>query len=88
MVSTSPAQNGLNAAVSTNISVTFDIDMDSTTINDSTFIVNGRSVGLIVGTVTYDSLTRVATFDPAQNFVAGEIVTVVLTSDIESSAEA
>jgi len=82
---TSPAQNELNVPVSTNISVTFDTTMDETTINDSTFIVHARCTGLHQGTISYDSLTRTATFDPSDDFDVGEVVTVVLISDIKSS---
>lgn len=85
IISTSPAQNALNVPISTNISVTFDIDMDEGTINDSTFVVNARSTGLHQGTITYDSLTRMATLDPDSNFHVGEVVTVVLTTNIQSS---
>jgi hypothetical protein len=84
IVSTSPAQNELNVSVSANISVTFDIDMDETTINDSTFVVNAWSTGPHPGTITYNSLTKTATLDPDSNFAVGEIVTVVLTTDIRS----
>jgi hypothetical protein len=85
VVSTTPAQNELNVPVSTNISVTFDVDMDQTTINDSTFVVNARSTGLHAGTITYDGPTKTATFDPAGGFAVGELVTVVLTGAIESA---
>jgi hypothetical protein len=84
--STSPGQNELNVAVSTNISVTFDVDMDEITINDSTFIVNARSTGLHLGTISYNSGTKTATLDPDGDFDVGEVVTVVLTAGIESSA--
>ena len=85
IVSTSPAQNELNVPVSTDISVTFDIDMDQATINDSTFVVNAWSTGLHQGTITYNSLTKTATLDPDSNFAVGEIVTVVLTTEIKST---
>jgi hypothetical protein len=85
IVSTSPAQNELHLPVNTNISVTFDIDMNETTINDSTFVMNARSTGLHEGTITYDSLTKTATFDPTNDFAVGEVVTAVLTTDIQSS---
>ena len=85
IVSTSPAQNELNVPVSTNISVTFDIDMDETTINDSTFVVNAWSTGLHQGTITCNSLTKTATLDPTSDFDEGEIVTVVLTTGIKST---
>jgi len=85
ILSTSPTQNELNVPVNTNISVTFDKDMDEATINDSTFVVNARSTGLHEGTITYNNGTRTATLDPINDFDVGEVVTVVLTRDIQSS---
>jgi 6-phosphogluconolactonase (cycloisomerase 2 family) len=86
VVSTSPTQNQLNVQVNTNISVTFDMDMDPTTLIDSTCVVNAWSTGLHQGTITYDSPTKTATLNPDVNFDEGEIVTVVLTTGIKSSA--
>jgi hypothetical protein len=86
ILSTSPAQNDLNVSLSTNISVTFDIDMDETTINNSTFVVNARSSGPHPGTITYDSPTKTATFDPFDDFQQGELVSAVLTTGIRSSS--
>jgi hypothetical protein len=74
----------LNVPVSTNISVTFDMAMDQTTINDSTFVVNARSTGLHAGTITYDGPSKTATFDPAADFDQGEVVTVTLTTGVKS----
>jgi hypothetical protein len=85
IVSTSPIQNQLNVPVSTSISVTFDNDMDESTINDSTFVVNARSTGLRSGTINYDGPSKTATFDPLEDLEEGEVVTVVLTTGIESS---
>ncbi len=85
VISTSPTQNQLNVPVNTNISVTFDLDMDLTTINDSTFVVNAWSTGLHQGAITYDSPTKTATLNPTNDFDEGEIVTVVLTTGIKSS---
>jgi len=85
VVSTSPTQNELNVPISTNISVTFDIDMDETTINDSTFVVNAWSTGLHQGAIIYSKLYNAATLDPDSDFAVGEIVTAVLTTEIQSS---
>jgi hypothetical protein len=85
IVSTSPVQNELNVAVDADITVRFDIDMDELTINSSTFVVNGRSTGLIDGAISYDDVTSTATFDPTQDFADGDLVTIVLTTGIESS---
>ena len=84
IVSTSPAQNQLNVPIDADISVTFDVPMDQTSINSSTFVVNAQSTGLHQGTITYDAGTKTATLDPSEDFQKGEIVTVVLTTGIES----
>jgi len=85
VVSTTPTQNQLNVPVNTNISVTFDVDMMPSSINESTFVVNAWSTGLHQGIITYNSQTKLATLDPSENFDDGEIVTVVLTTGIKSS---
>ena len=85
VVSTQPEQDELNVPVNTNVSVTFDIEMDEATINNSTFVITGESTGVNQGTITYDSLTRVAISDPDSVFQVGEIVTVELTTDMQSS---
>jgi ankyrin repeat protein len=84
VVSVNPVQNALNISKSTNVSVIFDQDMNASTINDSTFIVHSLQTGLQTGTYSYDSGTNTATFDPDGNFAVGEIVTVILTTDIEN----
>jgi len=86
IVSITPEQNELAVAINTNISVTFDIDMDAATINGSTFLANGMCTGLHAGAITYNVPSKTATFNPVIDFAPGEIVTVVLTGDIESSA--
>ena len=85
ILSVLPTQNELNVAVNTNISATFDIDMNETTINESTFIVFGLYTGMHGGTITYDSPTNTAVLDPQDYFEDGEIVTAVLTAGIQSS---
>ena len=83
--STAPAQNELSVPVSTDISVTFDVDMDETTINDFVFMVNLGSTGLHLGSITCDGPTRTATLDPVDDFLKGEVSTVLLTTGIRSS---
>ena len=84
ILATSPAQNGLNQPIDTDISVIFDIDMDAGTINSSTFVVNARSTGLHRGIYIYDGPTKTVVFTPNDNFEVGDVVTVVITSDIRS----
>jgi hypothetical protein len=85
VTSTSPARNELNVSTSGNVQVTFDIEADQSTLNDSTFVVNGRSTGIHQGVYTYDVPTRTVTFDPATDFAYGDVVTVLLTTGVKSS---
>ena len=85
IASTTPGRNELNVSTSADVSVTFDMDMDETSINESTFVVNGACTGLHSGSITYDGPTMTATLDPDNDFSVGEVVTVVLTTGIESS---
>jgi hypothetical protein len=66
--------------------VTFDQDMDETTLNSSTVVVNGKCTGLHVGTYTYDSPSNTVTFTPDHQFAAGEEVTIVLSTDTRTLA--
>ncbi len=84
ILSVSPLRNMLNVSTDADISVTFDTDMNLATINDTTFVVNARYSGLCPGTISYNSSSRTATFDPDDNFVAGELVNIVLTTEIQS----
>jgi predicted NUDIX family NTP pyrophosphohydrolase len=85
VVSVNPLQNALNISKSTNISVTFNEDMNDSTINDSTFIVYSFRTGLHTGTYSYDTGTNAATLDPDNDFAVGDIVTVILTTHIENA---
>jgi predicted NUDIX family NTP pyrophosphohydrolase len=85
VVSVNPVQNALNISKETNISVTFNQDMNDSTINDSTFIVHSFQTGLHTGTYSYDTGTKTASFNPDNNFTVGEIVYVILTTGIEDT---
>ncbi|MDH3937524.1 MAG: FG-GAP-like repeat-containing protein, partial [candidate division Zixibacteria bacterium] len=82
IVSVQPTQNASNVASSSDISVTFDSDMDAATINSGTFVVNTRTTGLQTGTYGYDAGTRTAWFDPDTDFKPGEVVSVTLTTGV------
>ncbi|HUV29881.1 MAG TPA: FG-GAP-like repeat-containing protein [Acidobacteriota bacterium] len=85
VVSTSPSQHGLHVPTTADISVTFDTDMNGATIDVTTFVVNTRSAGFKSGVINYDGGTSTASFTPAEVFTVGEVVTVVLTTGIQSS---
>ncbi|MFQ5453230.1 MAG: Ig-like domain-containing protein, partial [Candidatus Zixiibacteriota bacterium] len=88
ILSVSPAQNTLDVPVNTDISVNFCTDMLSSSINNTTFKVYGRSSGFHQGTISYDNepQTLTATFDPLEDFQVGEVVTVTLTPGMYTHA--
>jgi len=86
VVAVNPTQNALNISKDTNISVTFDVEMNATTINNNTFIVHSLQNGLHSGTYSYNSGTKTATFDPDNDFTAGDVVYVILTTAIEDES--
>lgn len=85
VVSTSPEQDEVNVPINTTITATFDLEMDESTINDTTFVVITDSSGLHQGTITYNTPTKTATFDPDSAFETGESVDVTLTAAVRSS---
>lgn len=86
ILSTVPSRNELNVDSATNITVVFDMDMDETTINSSTFVVHSQFSGFVQGAISYTGATRTAVFDPEGSFATGETVTVTLTTGIKSAA--
>jgi hypothetical protein len=57
------------------ILATFDEQMDSLTINPSTFLIVG-----VTATVTYDVVTQIATLTPAANLAANTTYTIMVTA--------
>ncbi|UCC81178.1 MAG: VCBS repeat-containing protein [Candidatus Zixiibacteriota bacterium] len=84
VVSVSPAQNEVSAAITSNITVTFDMFIHPGSINDSTFVVHSRFFGLLGGNLTYNNNTLTSTFDPDEDFMVGDYISVVLTTGITS----
>jgi len=60
------------------IKVTFDEQMDSLTINPSTFFIEG-----VAGTVTYDVVSQTATFTPSANLAANTTYTITVTTGVK-----
>jgi hypothetical protein len=85
VISVSPPENALNIQPTSDIAVTFDTEMDQSTIDFSSFLVFTRSTGSVQGAISYDNGTKTALFDPSSDFHLGENVTVILTAEVESS---
>ena len=79
VTSVSPLDGTINICLSETLRATFSEPMDATTINTSTFTVTDNGTP-VAGTVSYDAVTRVASFTPASptGFVAGKQYVVTL----------
>ena len=77
---TIPAANSASASTTTDVSVTFGLDIaSSSTINSGTFVVYGSQSGLHNGNYIYNSATWTATFTSNTPYMVGEVVSVILT---------
>ena len=85
VISVNPLQNEIDVSLNTNIQVIFDVEMDSASINDTTFLAIGNMSGLHLGDINYTSATNRATLNPNSDFITGELVLVVLTGGIIDS---
>jgi hypothetical protein len=84
VVSTYPPNNATDVERDAVISATFREDMDSLTINNTTFTVGYNP--LVSGTVTYDKSSRTATFTPDSLLKEETTYTATLTTGIKNSS--
>ena len=64
------------------ITVTFDEQMDSLTINPNTIFISG-----VTGTVTYDVTSNSATFTPSASLAANTTYTIMVTTGVKDMGE-
>jgi hypothetical protein len=77
--STSPANAATGIAVNTAITAVFSEAMTASTINSTTFLING-----VAGTITY--LGNTATFTPSSNLAFSTVYTATITTDVKDAA--
>ena len=76
ITTTSPVNGATNVSINSNITATFSEYMDATSINDTTFIVNG-----VTGIVTFDGST-IATFTPSNPLTYSTTYTATITTGV------
>ncbi len=86
VTSLSPLQNAISVNKSSDITVTFDQDMNASTLNSTNIKVFGFQTGLKSSSVSYNSGTKTATINPTSDFKVGEKIQVTLSSGIQSSS--
>lgn len=82
--SITPDDGSINIQLNTNIVVTFDRQMDATTINNTSFTLS-NNIGNINGVVSYNTSTFTAILDPDNNLEPETTYTVTLTKDIKDT---
>ena len=85
IVSTSPADGEIDVPLSDSVIVIFDEEMNPSTINDTTFVVND-GVNNISGTILWDSETKRAIFIPDSAFHEATIYTATVSKFVEDTA--
>ena len=77
IVTVNLAANATCVPLDQKIKVTFDEQMDSLSINPSTFFIEG-----VAGAVTYDVVSQTATFTPSANLAANTTYTITVTTGV------
>lgn len=83
---TAPGQHELAVSADSDVSSTFNLDLNSQTVTSSTFLVHGRQSGRHFGSFFYDAGAYTVTLDPSADFSAGEEVSATLTTGIQAAS--
>jgi hypothetical protein len=85
IIDRSPRPNSINVPQNANISITFDRDIDLSTLAGN-ILVNGSFSGSYNFAVSYNSSTRTITLDPIGEFKYNELITVIVKKGIKSTS--
>ena len=88
IVSVSPEQHSTREVLNVPIEVTFSMMVDTASLNAQTFRVYGHQTGRIPGVFTADPTGFIGQFTPAIPYKPGEIISVVLTTQVQSTGGA
>jgi len=84
IVSANPPSGATDVPVDAVITATFREDMDSSTVNNTTFTLHYNPP--VSGTVTYDKITRIATFIPDSLLALATTYTATITTGAKNSS--
>jgi len=84
---TYPENDNTSFNITANITAEFSDEMNGSTLNTSSFLLNiSSNSSSILGTVTYDSSTKTATFDPDEYLNYNTEYTATVTTDVTDLA--
>jgi hypothetical protein len=79
--SVSPVASRINVNVTGTISLTYDADIESSSVTTASLTIRGAQTGIYAGTYSFPVAGTLA-FDPTADFNAGEVVRVTASSQI------
>ena len=85
LTSASPATASNTVSLDSDITLTFDSPVKTSTLNASNIVITGINTGIISGTFSGGGTTSVV-FNPTTDFKPGEVITVTLTSELKSTS--
>lgn len=86
LTSFSPVRFDVDVAATSNITFSFNDDINETTANSTNILVTGSQSGDVGGTFSFDTGTNVLTFNPTADFEVGEDIFVSITTAVQSSS--
>jgi hypothetical protein len=85
VVSANPARGAADVSIATVVTAAFSEDLSPTSVNASTFKLESAT-DTVVGTVTYDPSSRIATFTPEIDLAHFTTYTATITTGVEDLA--
>jgi outer membrane protein assembly factor BamB len=83
VVSHYPINNAENISLSVNIKVTFNELINPSSLTSFSFIVKDSISTPVSGVITYDAVTKTATFNPGLNLKRAETYTITITTAVQ-----
>ena len=84
--SSTPATASNTVSLDSDITLTFDTPIKTSTLNATNIVITGKNTGIISGTFSGGGTTSVV-FNPTTDFKPGEVITVTLTSALENTSD-
>jgi gliding motility-associated-like protein len=84
LTTSTPSRTAINISTNANISLDFNFPVDGTTANAANINISGQLTGNIAGTFSGGG-SNIITFDPTNDFKAGEIITVTITNGLQGT---
>ena len=88
IASVSPLEDSHTALVGTDITATYDQNIDGNSVSDTTFVVHAMFTGQITGLPHGNTISVVSdtiTFNPDNDFKPGEMIQIIATDGIENT---